>query len=97
MPEPKSPKQLADQDIQQLEYRIAMLEEELRVMSPDMGSIEAYRLKDAEHTQRLTELEALTAERDQVLETTSRLPCRRSSCCRQAVGHCAGARCRFSC
>ena len=66
VPGPKTAEQLQGQDVQKLEYRIAMLEEELRVMDPDMGAIEDYRRKDAEHAQRLTDLEALTAERDQV-------------------------------
>ena len=71
MPPPKTAGQLVGQDIQELEYSIAMLEEELRVMNPDMGAIEAYQRKESEHTQRLAELEALTAERDQVLMLSS--------------------------
>ena len=66
MPPPLTAEQLASQDSKDLDYRITMLEEELRVTSPDMGAIEAYRLKEAEHAQRIAELEALTAERDQV-------------------------------
>ena len=66
MPASKTPEELAGQGIQELEYKIALLESELKIMNPDMGAMEAYRLKDAEHTQRLAELEALTAERDQV-------------------------------
>ena len=67
-PASKTPEELlAGQGIQELEYKITLLESELQIMNPDMGAMEAYRLKDAEHTQRLADLEALTAERDQVL------------------------------
>ena len=67
VPASKTSEQLAGFDIQKLELQIVNLEEELRIMQPDMGSIEQYRLKDAEHAERLAELETLTAERDQVL------------------------------
>ena len=43
-----------------------MLEEELKAMSPDMGAIEAYARKDAEYTTRVAELDAATAQRDEV-------------------------------
>ena len=43
-----------------------MLEEELKAMNPDMGAIEAYARKDAEYTTRVTELDAATAQRDEV-------------------------------
>ena len=66
MPASKTRDQLAGFDIEKLHQGCAKLEEELRIMQPDMGAIEDYRLKDAEHTQRLAELEVLTAERDQV-------------------------------
>ena len=46
-----------------------MLEEELKAMNPDMGAIEAYARKDAEYTARVADLEAATAERDQVCAT----------------------------
>jgi len=46
--------------------RVTVLEEELGRMSPDMGAIEAYRKKDADYCARVQELEAATAERDEV-------------------------------
>ena len=42
------------------------MEEELSRMNPDMGAIEAYRKKDADYCTRVQELEAATAERDEV-------------------------------
>ena len=75
----KKPEQLAALDIQELEYRIAMLEEEVRVMNPDMGAIESYRRKEAEHVQRISELDSLTAERDKVASLPGLLTAR--ACC----------------
>jgi hypothetical protein len=43
-----------------------MLEEELGRMSPDMGAIAAFEKKDTEYKSRLAELDAATAERNQV-------------------------------
>ena len=38
-------------------------------MNPDMGAIEAYRKKEADYATRMQELEAATAERDEVIAT----------------------------
>lgn len=46
--------------------RITKLEEELGRMSPDMGAIAAFQKKDAEYNSRLSELESVTGERNQV-------------------------------
>ena len=46
--------------------RVAMLEEELGRMNPDMSAIAAFQAKEAEYAQRVTDLEAATAERDNV-------------------------------
>lgn len=43
-----------------------MLEEELGRMNPDMSAIAAFQAKEAEYAQRVTDLEAATAERDNV-------------------------------
>ena len=43
-----------------------MLEEELKAMHPDMGAIEAYARKDTEYATRVSELDAATAQRDEV-------------------------------
>ena len=43
-----------------------MLESEIQKMSPDMEAIELYRQKAADYTARMAELEAATAERDEV-------------------------------
>ena len=43
-----------------------MLEEELGRMNPDMTAIAAFQAKEAEYAQRVTDLEAATAERDRV-------------------------------
>ena len=47
--------------------RVAMLEEELGRMNPDMSAIAAFQAKEAEYTQRVSDLEAATAERDKVM------------------------------
>lgn len=46
--------------------RVAMLEEELGRMNPDMTAIAAFQAKEAEYAQRVSDLEAATAERDNV-------------------------------
>ena len=43
-----------------------MLEEELGRMNPDMTAIAAFQAKEAEYAQRVGDLEAATAERDNV-------------------------------
>ena len=43
-----------------------MLEEELGRMNPDMSAIAAFQAKEAEYAQRLADLQAATAERDNV-------------------------------
>lgn len=43
-----------------------MLEEELGRMNPDMTAIAAFQAKEAEYAQRVSDLEAATAERDNV-------------------------------
>jgi len=47
-------------------HRVAMLEEELGRMNPDMTAIAAFQAKEAEYAQRVSDLEAATAERDNV-------------------------------
>lgn len=47
-----------------------MLEAELSKMNPDMGAIEAFKLKDAEFNDRVAELEACSGERDKVSKAT---------------------------
>lgn len=47
-----------------------MLEEELGRMNPDMTAIAAFQAKEAEYTQRVSDLEAATAERDNVSPPT---------------------------
>lgn len=49
-----------------------MLESEIQKMNPDMEAIELYRQKDADYTARLAELEAATAERDEVRDVCVR-------------------------
>lgn len=46
--------------------RVAMLEEKLGRMNPDVSAIAAFQAKEAEYAQRVTDLEAATAERDSV-------------------------------
>lgn len=46
-----------------------MLEEELGRMNPDMTAIAAFQAKEAEYAQRVSDLEAATAERDNVSPT----------------------------
>lgn len=46
--------------------RVAMLEEELGRMNPDMSAIAAFQAKETEYAQRVSDLEAATAERDKV-------------------------------
>ena len=46
--------------------RITMLEEELGRMAPDLGVIEEWQRKDTAYGQRLTDLEAATAARNEV-------------------------------
>jgi len=48
-----------------------MLEEELGRMAPDLGVIEEWQRKDADYQQRLRDLEAATAARNQVLHCPS--------------------------
>ena len=43
-----------------------ILESEIQKMNPDMESIELYRQKEADYNTRMTELEAVTADRDEV-------------------------------
>ena len=43
-----------------------MLEDELGRMAPDLGVIEEWKRKDAAYGQRLTDLEAATAARNEV-------------------------------
>ena len=51
-----------------------MLEEELGRMNPDMSAIAAFQAKEAEYGQRVSDLEAATAERDSVSSYLC-LPC----------------------
>ena len=46
--------------------RVAMLEEELGRMNLDLTAIAAFQAKEAEYAQRVSDLEAATAERDNV-------------------------------
>lgn len=46
--------------------RITMLEDELERMAPDLGVIEEWKRKDASYAQRLADLEAATAARNEV-------------------------------
>ena len=43
-----------------------MLEDELGRMAPDLGVIEEWKRRDAAYAQRLTDLEAATAARNEV-------------------------------
>lgn len=54
--------------------RVAILEEELGRMNPDMSAIAAFQAKEAEYAQRVSDLEAATAERDNVSYKLN-LPC----------------------
>lgn len=47
-----------------LKYEIAMLEETLTRMSPDMSAVEEYRTKKVDFEKKCAALEAVTAERD---------------------------------
>lgn len=47
-------------------HRITILQNEIAAMSPDLGAIERYRAKDADYSERVKELLAVTSERDQV-------------------------------
>lgn len=66
MPGALEEEELVALNVQQLEYRVAMLEEELGRMNPDMGAISAFQAKEAEYAKRVSDLEAATAERDNV-------------------------------
>ncbi|KAF8072407.1 SMC4 [Scenedesmus sp. PABB004] len=47
-------------------FRVTVLEEELRVMAPDLSAIAAYREKEADFAARQAEYAAATKERDEV-------------------------------
>ncbi|PSC72157.1 structural maintenance of chromosomes 4 [Micractinium conductrix] len=67
-PAPLTPDQLeapANQE-KEVQYRITMLEEELSRMDVDLEAIEKWRQKDAEYAERTKDLQAATAERDEV-------------------------------
>ena len=74
-PDPASlllqPEQLAaiknlDAEIKEYAYQTTILEEQLGKMNVNLGTIEAYRAKEAEYLGRMKELEAATAQRDEV-------------------------------
>ena len=50
----------------ELRYKVAVLEEEMQRMSINLEAIEAYRVKDAEYGERVKDLDAATAQRDAV-------------------------------
>ncbi len=69
---------LSLQNVAAATCRVAMLEEELGRMNPDMSAIAAFQAKEAEYAQRVSDLEAATAERDNVswlFGKTSQLLC----------------------
>ncbi|EFN54921.1 hypothetical protein CHLNCDRAFT_134635 [Chlorella variabilis] len=53
-------------DPKDVQYRITILEEEMGVMEVDLEAIAKWRAADAEYSNRARELEAATAERDEV-------------------------------
>lgn len=65
-PCPVSTEELETANVQELQYRITMLEEEMGTMNVNLEAIEAWRLKDADHQTRVIELEQATVERDSV-------------------------------
>ncbi|CAG9467372.1 unnamed protein product [Pedinophyceae sp. YPF-701] len=50
--------------VDEVQYRVVVLEGELADMQPDMGAIAAYRAREADYRGRIAELEAATRERD---------------------------------
>ncbi|WIA08081.1 hypothetical protein OEZ85_007544 [Tetradesmus obliquus] len=58
--------QLEGGSAQEAFFRVTVLEEELRVMAPDLGAIQAYRDKEADFAARQAEYAQVTAERDEV-------------------------------
>lgn len=67
-----------------------MLEEELGRMAPDLGVIEEWKRKDADYTQRLRDLEAATAARNEARPLLADL----SSDVTFHASHAANVRCR---
>ena len=65
-PAPLPDAELAAADPEELRYAVGVLEEEMRGMNVDLGALEAYRAKAAEYGERVGELEAATAQRDEV-------------------------------
>lgn len=49
-------------------YLATVLEEQMGAMNVNLGTIEAYRAKEAEYQGRLRELEEATAQRDEVCQ-----------------------------
>eukprot|EP00775_Hariotina_reticulata_P001241 gene1241-1581_t len=60
-----SKEQLAG-DSKEAFFKVTVLEEELRVMSPDLSAIQAYMEKEADFAAKQAEYAQVTAERDQV-------------------------------
>lgn len=58
--------ELATANKKKMLHRIAVLEEELRAMKPNMAAIEEYRQKEKEYVTRAEQLDKATEERDQI-------------------------------
>eukprot|EP00698_Gefionella_okellyi_P003480 TRINITY_DN13290_c0_g1_i1.p1 TRINITY_DN13290_c0_g1~~TRINITY_DN13290_c0_g1_i1.p1 ORF type:complete len:1252 (-),score=398.39 TRINITY_DN13290_c0_g1_i1:119-3832(-) len=58
--------ELEEFDTERVQHEIALLEETLANMKPNLAAIEEYRKKEAEYRERLAELDAITEKRDGV-------------------------------
>ena len=65
-PVPLNEEAMAGVDAKDVNYRITILEEEMRAMDVDLEAIAKWRAADGEYGDRARELEAVTAERDAV-------------------------------
>eukprot|EP00887_Chlorella_sp_A99_P001225 scaffold14.g1225.t1 len=65
-PAPLGDEALDAANVEELQYQVTLLEEEMQRMSINLEAIEAYRTKEAEYGARVKELEEATAARDGV-------------------------------
>lgn len=62
----KTPEELDELDADNLQYEVARLEGIITKNKPNMGVIEEYNRKEAQYLQRVSELEAITAKRNEI-------------------------------
>jgi structural maintenance of chromosome 4 len=58
--------ELRELDIEELQYKRAVIEEQLKDLKPNMAAVEEYRRKEKAYLARVSELDAVTQERDEV-------------------------------